>query len=102
MVSYGPTPQASEEVSGDLSPQANDEGAGGEGGIEATAGVSTPELTRPKREKKRASSLSDFAEEPVTGKRRKRRTANVDAGIPSVNVLPDSHEVFNVESSDEE
>ncbi len=52
VVSYAPTPQASEEVSGKLSPQANDEGAGGEAGIDATAGASTPELARPKRGKK--------------------------------------------------
>ena len=99
MVSYGPTPQASEEISGERSPQANDEGAGGDAGIEATAGASPPELTCPKRGKKRPSSLSDFVE-PV--KRRKRRTANADVGIPSVSVPPDSHEVFNVESSDDD
>jgi len=99
VVNYGPTPQASEEVSGERSPQANDEGAGGEAGIEATAGASTPELARPKRGTKRPSSLSDFAE-PV--KRRKRRTADANVGIPRVDVPPGSHEVFNIESSDEE
>ena len=99
MVNYDPTPQSSEEMSGERSPQTNDEDTGGDAGIEATAGASTPELTRPKRGKKRPSSLSGFAE-PV--QRRKRRTANADAGIPSGSVPPDSHEVFNVESSDEE
>jgi hypothetical protein len=99
VVNYGPPPQVSEEGSGERSPQANDEGAGGEAGIEATAGASTPKVARPKRGTKRPSSLSDFAE-PV--KRRKRRTANANVGVPSVSVPPDSHEVFNVESSDDE
>ena len=74
-------------------------GVGGEAGIEATAGASVPELARPKRGTKRPSSLSDFAE-PV--KRRKRRAADANIGIPSVDVPPGSHEVFNVETSDEE
>jgi hypothetical protein len=99
VVNYGPTPQVNEVGGEEHSPQNNDEDAGAEAGIEATAKASTPELARPKRGAKRPSSLSDFAE-PV--KRRKRRTANTDAGIPSVSVPPDSHEVFNVESSDEE
>ena len=102
MVSYDPTPQDSEEIVGDVGPQADDEIGGGEAGLEAMAGASTPETTRQKREKKRPSSLSDFAEEPATGKRRRRRTATADVGIPSVNVPRDSHEVFNVESSEDE
>ena len=53
VVNYGPTSQTSEEISGERSPQASDEGAGGDAGIEATAGASTPELTRPKGGKKR-------------------------------------------------
>ena len=99
VVNYGPTPEFSEMGDREHTPQNNDEDAGAETGIEATAKASTPELARPKRGAKRPSSLSDFAE-PV--KRRKRRTAKADAGIPSVSVPPDSHEVFNVESSDEE
>jgi hypothetical protein len=99
VVNYGPTPQVSEVGGGEHNPQNSDEDAGAEAGIETTAKASTPELARPKRGAKRPSSLSDFAE-PV--KRRKRRTADANAGIPSVSVPPDSHEVFNVESSDEE
>jgi hypothetical protein len=99
VVNYGPTPEFSEMGDREHTPQNNDEDAGAETGVEATAKASTPELARPKRGAKRPSSLSDFAE-PV--KRRKRRTAQADAGIPSVSVPPDSHEVFNVESSDEE
>jgi len=99
VVNYGPTLQVSEEGGGERNPPNNDEDAGAEAGIETTAKASTPELARPKRGAKRPSSLSDFAE-PV--KRRKRRSADADAGIPSVSVPPDSHEVLNVESSGEE
>ena len=100
VVSYGPTPYPHEEVGGERNPHAVDaEVADGMPGIRAATGTSTPEPSRPKRGKKRPTSLSDFAEEP---RRRRRRAANAGDGIPNVEVPRESHEVFNVESSDDE